>query len=142
MPALLALIPILKAFLIGRAIFWILETLFNLFKTPLFLGALVLALTYFPDTVQWIFMQIGMIELKCFILVLNTVMPDIFTFGSNEVTSWAQIWSAGLSALPQDMVDVMNAVGVAELLGLVTSTLMAGSTIALYRKIMTRAGLL
>ena len=114
----------------------------NLFKTPMFLGAMVLALTYFPDTVQWIFMQIGQIELKMMMIVLSTVMPDIFTFGSSEVNSWAAIWQAGITALPQDMVDVMNAVGVSELLGLVTSTIMAGSTIAIYRKIMTRAGLL
>ena len=116
--------------------------LFNLVKTPLFLVGLYLALLWFPDTIQWIFMQIGMIQIKMFTLVLSSVMPEIFTFGSSEVNSWAAIWNQGLSGLPTEMVEVINGLGVAEMLGLVTSTLMAGSTIAIYRKIMTRAGLL
>lgn len=128
--------------LLFRVLLGFLGMAFNLFKTPIFLVGLVLALTYFPDTIQWVFMQIGMIQIKLFMIVLSAVMPDIFTFGSADVNSWAAIWNQGISALPSDMVDVMNGLGVAELLGLVTSTLMAGSTIAIYRKIMTRAGLM
>ena len=117
-------------------------TLFNLVKTPMFLVGLYLALLWFPDTIQWIFLQIGLIQIKLFMLVLSSVMPDVFTFGSGDVNSWAAIWQQGLSALPTEMVEVINGLGVAEMLGLVTSTLMAGSTIAIYRKIMMRAGLL
>ncbi len=117
-------------------------TLFNMVKTPMFLVGLYLALLWFPDTIQWIFMQIGMIEIKMFVIVLSSVLPDVFTFGDAEVTSWAQIWNQGLSGLPTEMLEVINGLGVAEMLGLVTSTLMAGSMIIVYRKIMTRAGLL
>lgn len=116
--------------------------LFNLVKTPLFIVGLYLALLWFPDTIQWIFMQIGIIQIKMFMIVLSSVMPDIFTFGSGEVNSWAAIWNQGLNGLPTEMLEIINGLGVAEMLGLVTSTLMAGSTIAIYRKIMTRAGLL
>lgn len=117
-------------------------TLFNLVKTPMFLVGIYLALLWFPDTIQWIFMQIGMIELKMMMIVLSSVLPDIFTFGSGEVESWAAIWQQGLAGLPTEMVEIINGLGVADMLGLVTSTLLSGSTIALYRKIMTRAGLL
>ena len=117
-------------------------TLFNLVKTPMFLVGLYLALLWFPDTIQWILMQIGNIQIKMFMMVLSTVMPEIFTFGSEDVNSWAQIWNQGLNLLPSEMLDVMNGLGVAEMLGLVTSTLMSGSVITIYRKIMTRAGLL
>lgn len=130
-----------RAMLISMVI-KVVGTLFNLVKTPMFLVGLYLALLWFPDTIQWIFLQIGLIQIKLFMLVLSSVMPDVFTFGSGEVNSWAAIWQQGLSALPTDMVEVINGLGVAEMLGLVTSTLMAGSTIAIYRKIMIRAGLL
>lgn len=130
-----------RAMLISMVI-KVVGTLFNVVKTPMFLVGLYLALLWFPDTVQWIFLQIGNIQIKMFMIVLSSVMPDVFTFGSGEVNSWAAIWQQGLSALPTDMVEVINGLGVAEMLGLVTSTLMAGSTIVIYRKIMMRAGLL
>lgn len=130
-----------RALLISMVI-KVIGTLFNLVKTPMFLIGLYLALLWFPDTIQWIFMQIGLIQIKMFMILLSAVMPDVFTFGSGDVNSWAQIWNLGLASLPTDMVDVINGLGVAEMLGLVTSTLMAGSSIVIYRKIMTRAGLL
>lgn len=130
-----------RAMLISMVI-KVVGTLFNLVRTPMFLVGLYLALLWFPDTIQWIFLQIGNIQIKMFMIVLSSVMPDVFTFGSGEVNSWAAIWQQGLSALPTEMVEVINGLGVAEMLGLVTSTLMAGSTIAIYRKIMMRAGLL
>lgn len=116
--------------------------LFNLVKTPMFIVGLYLALLWFPDTIQWIFMKIGEIEIKMFMIVLSTVMPDVFTFGSGEVDSWAAIWNQGLAGLPAEMLEVINGLGVGEMLGLVTGTIMAGSTMMVYRKIMTRAGLL
>ena len=124
------------------AVIRVIGTLFNLVKTPMFLGGLYLAILWFPDTIQWIFLQIGNIQIKCFMLMLSIVMPEVFTVGSGDVNSWAQIWSQGLSMLPTEMLDVINGLGVAEMLGLVTSTLTSGFVITMYRKIMTRAGLL
>ena len=132
---------LLRSWLIGM-ILKAIGALLEFFRTPLFLVGLYLALLWFPDTIQWIFMQIGQIQIKIFMIILSTIMPDVFTFGSGEVNSWAQIWNQGLSQLPSEMLEVINGLGVAEMLGLVTSTLMAGSTIAVYRKIMTRAGLM
>lgn len=130
-----------SAFLVA-AVIRAIGFLFNMVKTPMFIVGLYLALLWFPDTIQWIFMQIGLIQIKMFMIVLSTIMPDVFTFGSEDVASWATIWNQGLSQLPSEMLDVINGLGVAEMLGLVTSTLMAGSMIAIYRKIMTRAGLM
>lgn len=132
----------LKGTLLVAFILRSIGALFNIARTPMFLFGLYLALLYFPDTIQWIFLQIGLIQIKMFMIVLSSVMPDVFTFGSGEVNSWAAIWQQGLSGLPSEMVEVINGLGVAEMLGLVTSTLMAGSTIAIYRRIMMRAGLL
>lgn len=132
----------IKTVVLVKFILSAIGALFNLVKTPMFLVGLYLALLWFPDTIQWIFMQIGLIELKMFTLLLSTVMPDVFTFGSGEVNSWAAIWNAGLAGMPTEMTEVINGLGCAEMLGLVTSTIMAGSSIVIYRKIMTRAGLL
>lgn len=132
---------ITRAALIGMIIKAI-SGMFNLVKTPMFIVGLYLALLWFPDTIQWIFMKVGGIQIKMFMIVLTTVMPEVFTFGSGDVDSWAAIWNQGLSALPTEMLEVINGLGVAEMLGLITSTIMAGSTIMVYRKIMTRAGLL
>lgn len=118
------------------------SALFNLVKTPLFIVGLYLALLWFPDTIQWIFLKIGEIEIKMFMIVLSVVMPDVFTFGSGDVNSWAQIWNQGLSMLPTEMLEIINGLGVGEMLGLITSTLTSGFVIGMYRKIMTRAGLL
>ena len=132
----------IKTFIIVHIFLKVFGTLFNLFKTPLFLVALYVALVYFPDTCQWIFQRIGEIQVKAFMVLLSTIMPDIFVFGATEVSSWAQIWNLGLALLPSEIVEVMNATGIGEMLGLVTTTLTAGSCIMVYRKIMTRAGLL
>lgn len=124
------------------AIIKVIGTLFNLVKTPLFLVGVYLALLWFPDTIQWIFLKIGEIEIKMFMLVLSVVMPEVFTVGSSDVNSWAAIWNQGLSMLPSEMLEVINGLGVAEMLGLISSTLTSGFVIRMYRKIMTRAGLL
>lgn len=118
------------------------KTLYEVAKTPLFLVTIWIALTYFPNTIQWIFLKIGGIEIKLFLMVLNIIMPEIFKTASGEMNSWAEIWQTGLNALPQDLLDVMNGIGVAELLGIVTSTITSGFIIRTYRKIMLRAGLL
>ena len=129
---------------------WLFSRLFDLVKGPFFWISLVVLLTYSPDTVAWIFVKIGEIELTVMGLVLSTVMglvlstvmPDIFATGSEEYRNWAQIWQAGLNALPADMVSIMNGLGVAQLLGYVTATISVISTIKIFRSAMKRARLM
>lgn len=116
--------------------------LLSLLKQPLFIAALVGVLIWSPDTIAWIFIKIGDIELRVLAMLLTAVMPDLFGTAGGAYTSWEQIWSAGLGALPADMLDVINGLGVAQILGLVTATWGAVSSVKIYRKVMLRAGLL
>lgn len=109
---------------------------------PLFLGAIVGALTLFPETIGWIFLKIGEIELQVMTILMTAIMPDIVSVGGGEYQTWSQVWQDGLNILPSEIVDVMNSVGVAYLLGMVTSTISAVGMIRLYRRVMLRAGLL
>lgn len=127
--------------LVLRSVLKLLEIAYNVFKTPLALGTIVLMLAYYPEKVQWVLMKIGELEITAFAILLSVVFPDIFWGMSGQLHSWQAIWSAGLSALPVNVVQVLNGVGVAELMGLVTSTLSAGSVVLLYRKIMNRMGI-
>ena len=127
--------------LVLRSVLKLLEIAYNVFKTPLALGTIVLMLAYYPEKVQWVLMKIGELEITAFAILLSVVFPDIFGGMSGQLHSWQAIWSAGLSALPVNVVQVLNGVGVAELMGLVTSTLSAGSVVLLYRKIMNRMGI-
>lgn len=116
--------------------------LFKMLSTPFYLVGIVALLTYFPDQISWIFIKIGEIEMKVFAIVLNVAMPDIFAKGAGEYANWSQIWQDGLNALPAEMVEIMNGIGVAGILGMVTSTISAVWVIKIYRKVMLRAGLL
>ena len=58
------------------AVIKVIGTLFNLVKTPMFLVGLYLALLWFPDTIQWILLQIGIIQIKMFMMILSVVMPN------------------------------------------------------------------
>lgn len=109
---------------------------------PLALGAIVGAFVLFPDTIGWIFLQIGNIQLKVFVLVLSQVMPDIISEGATDFHTWYSVWQSGLDLLPPDLVEVLNSVGVAYLLGMITSTIATIAGIRLYRRVMLRAGLL
>lgn len=116
--------------------------LIKMISTPFYLVGIVALLTYFPNQISWIFIKIGEIELKVFAIVLSVAMPDIFAKGAGEYSSWAEIWQNGLDQLPAEMVEIMNGLGVAGILGLVTSTISAVWVIKIYRKVMLRAGLL
>lgn len=135
-------LSMVQKMLLFRLILKIGEVLFSFAKTPMYLGLVVAAITYFPDTIAWIFVSIGQIQIKCFMIMLNAVMPDIFATGAGDYRGWADIWSAGLSALPEDVLSIVNGVGVAEIMGLVTTTITSGWMIKIYRKTMLRAGLL
>lgn len=121
---------------------WLISRIINVMKTPLFYLGLIALLTYSPDTVAWIFIKIGEIEITVMAIVLSSVMPDIFANGSSEYSSWSQIWTAGLQALPEEMVQIMNALGVAQLLGYVTATIGAVATIRIIRGALKRARLM
>ena len=116
--------------------------LFSLLSKPLFIMGLIGLLIWSPDTIAWIFIKIGEIELRVFMIALNAIMPDIFAVSGGYYASWSDIWQAGLNALPTQMVEVMNGLGVAQILGLITSTIGAVGIIRIYRKVMSRAGLL
>lgn len=121
---------------------WLFFRLFNLLTKPLFIMALIGLLIWSPDTIAWIFIKLGGIELRVFMIALNAIMPDIFATAGGNYASWGEIWRAGLNALPTQMVEVMNGIGVSQILGLITSTIGAVGTIRIYRKVMLRAGLL
>lgn len=118
-------------------LFWLLV---NVLTKPLFFIGLIALLTYMPDTMGWIFLKIGEIAIKVAFLVMNAIMPDLFATGAGEYRGWAQMWNDGLSALPADVVDVMNGIGVAQVLGMVVSTAFAVFSIRIIRKVMNRAG--
>lgn len=128
---------------IGRLLLTgLLLKLFSLLKQPLFIASLIGLLIWSPDTIAWIFIKIGELELRVFAMFLSAIMPDLFGTAGTAYTSWEQIWSQGLMALPSDMVQVINGLGVAQILGLITATWTAVSSVKIYRKVMLRAGLL
>lgn len=126
---------ILKVVLIGK----IISFLVGIFSKPFYIAGLILLFTYFPDTVQWIFMQIGLLQLKIFMSLLIVVMPDIF--GELDVNSYADIFNAGINALPPEIIDVCASLGVAENMGLIFTCLTSGWIIRIYLKAFERAGL-
>ena len=116
--------------------------LFGILKQPLFIASMIGLLVWAPDTIMWIFIRIGDIELRVMALVLASLMPDIFSAGSGAFDSWSSLWNQALTLFPADMLSVINGLGVGSLMGLVTGTFTAVSSINIYRKIMIRAGLL
>lgn len=121
---------------------WLFTRLLGLLRTPFFIAGMIAVLTYAPNAVMWIFLTIGDIELKICGMVLAAIMPDIFKTADGSYASWADIYREGMNVLPADLVDVMNGLGVAEMMGLITATFGAVGSIRLYRRIMLRAGLL
>lgn len=116
--------------------------LFRALTTPLFLGAVVLALTYFPDTIKWIFLKIGGLLISVFLVVFNAIMPSIFETANGGYKSAGEIWNNGLNSLPNELLDVLNGLGVSEMLGLIFTTFIAGTLIKIYFAVMKRASLM
>lgn len=113
----------------------------KILSKPLYVAGIIVLLTYFPDAVQWIFMQLGLVQIRIFALILNTLLPEIFSYSSGEITEWAQIWNSALSALPAEIVEVMQALDVASLLGIATSCFTAGFSIKTIMRINRRIGI-
>lgn len=55
--------------------------LLSFLKTPLFFIGLVALLTYSPDTLAWIFIKIGEIEISIMSMLISALMPDLFSEG-------------------------------------------------------------
>ena len=125
---------LLKIYLVSRLI--------SFLSKPLFFVGLAGLMVVAPDFFVWIFIKIGEFELVVMSIMLNAVMPDLFSTASGEYSSWAQLWSQGLSALPADLVEVMNSLGVAQLLGYITATYGAIFTIKAIRGAFKRARLI
>lgn len=109
---------------------------------PLFIIGLIALLTYYPDTIQWIFVKIGEIELKVFAMFLSIAMPDIFGQVGTEYDSWASLFNSSLSVFPDEILQVCQSLDVAGLMGMVTTCLTTGGTIILMRKVMMRGGVI
>ena len=71
---------------------WLVSRLIDVIKAPLFYMALIGLLIYSPDTVAWIFIKIGEIELSVMTMMLSVVMPDIFANSGVEYSTWAEMW--------------------------------------------------
>lgn len=107
---------------------------------PLFIVGLIALLTYYPDTIQWIFVKIGEIELKVFAMFLTLAMPDIFGEVGTQYDSFASLFNNSLSVFPDEIFQVCQSLDVAGLMGMITTCLTTGGTIILMRKVMLRGG--
>lgn len=69
---------------IGRILFAnLVFKLFGLLKQPLFIASLIAVLIWSPDTIAWIFIKIGDIQLRVIAVLLSAVMPDLFSEGEH-----------------------------------------------------------
>ncbi len=127
-------------FLIGGLIGGIIQAIISILSRPLWIGGIILLLLYYPDTVAWVLMKIGEIQIHIFAILLSAILPDLFP--SADVKSWADIWNNAISVLPQNVVDTMASLDLAGMLGMITSCLTAGFTIKIYMRLIKRAGLL
>lgn len=131
---------VLARFLIGGLISGVIMAIVKILSRPLMIAGLIFLLLYYPDAVAWVFMKIGEIQLHVFAIILAAVMPNLFP--TSDVDSWASIWNNAISAFPQEVVDVMAALDLAGLLGMVTTCLTAGFTIKLYLRLVKRIGVI
>lgn len=126
---------IVKIILKGKIILF----LIGIFSKPFYIGGLIILFTWFPEVVKWLFIQIGLIQLKIYAIILQAVMPDIFGETTDEINSYADIFNNALGALPPDIMEVFAKAGLAELMGLVFTCLTSGFVIKIYFKMINRA---
>lgn len=127
---------------VGGLISGAVVAIIRVLSKPLFIVGLIALLTYYPDTIQWIFVKIGEIELKVFAMFLSIAMPDIFGQVGTEYDSWASLFNNALSVFPDEILQVCQSLDVAGLMGMVTTCLTTGGTIVLMRKVMLRGGVI
>lgn len=133
---------IIQRTLIITGVIKLISFVMSIVSTPFYIVGLTALLTWSPDTVAWIFIKIGEIQMTCFMILLNVAMPTIFQSANGEYSSWADIWQQGLNLLPEEMLQIINGLGIAEIIGLITGTIASVWIIKIYRKVMLRAGLL
>lgn len=126
---------IIKLILKGKIVLF----LIGIFSKPFYIAGLVVLFTWFPEVVKWIFIQIGLIQLKVYAVILQAVMPDIFGTSTDDINNFADIFNNALSSLPPEIMEVFAKVGVAELMGLIFTCLTSGFVIKIYFKMINRA---
>ena len=82
--------------------------------------------TWFPEVVKWIFIQIGLIQIKVYAVILQAILPDIFGTTTEDINSLADIFNNAIGVLPPEIMEVFAKVGVAELMGLIFTCLTSG----------------
>lgn len=127
---------------VGGLISGAVVAIIRVLSKPLYIVGLIALLTYYPDTIQWIFVKIGEIELKVFAMFLSIAMPDIFGQVGTEYDSWSSLFNNALSVFPDEILQVCQSLDVAGLMGMVTTCLTTGGTIVLMRKVMLRGGVI
>lgn len=127
---------------VGGLISGLAISLIRFFSKPLFIIGLIALLTYYPDTIQWIFVKIGEIELKVFAMFLSVAMPDIFGEVGSEYDSWSSLFNSALSVFPDEILQVCQSLDVAGLMGMITACITTGGTIILMRKTLLRGGVI
>ena len=130
---------VLGRFITAGATTSVITVIVKLLSKPLFLGVIVGILLYYPETVAWILMKIGEIEIKIFGLILGVIMPDMYP--GDETNEIAGIWNNATSVFPQEVIDTMASLDLAGLMGMVSTTLVAGFTIKIYFHLMKKLGL-
>lgn len=110
--------------------------------TPLFLGTIILVLLYFPNAVSWIFAKIGSIFLNLFLWVIGLILPVILGAFGDVGQDVKDLFQGSFSGLPADIIDLLNAVGVGSLMGMILTTIWAISMVRIYRSILKSARLL
>lgn len=117
------IIRIVQKIFIIKLIFAILEYLVSILSKPFYIAGIVFVLTYYPGVVRWIFYQIGLIQVKLLVLLMNIMMPSIFSDDlvetSDDITD---IFNTALAAMPADWREIMASLDVVSLIGMITST--------------------
>lgn len=112
------------------------------FTTPLILGTIIMILLYFPNVVMWIFAKIGSIFLFLFMEVIKIFFPIVFGAVGGTMDDLKSIYQGGFSALPADVLEFLNAIGVAELMGVIMTSIFICAIIRIYRSILKSARLI
>lgn len=135
------LVRIVQKFVIITALLKIAGFLIDLFKKPAFLVALMATIAYYPEAIQWVMYQLGLLQVKVIMLILNALMPQVWGAASVEgATEVADIFNSSVHALPSEVVQVIQALDIISLLGMVFTTLTIVFLVKFYYAIMDKMG--